>query len=93
MLPATYNSNFEIIQTPGYVTITNEMIHETRVIPLNGPAHYPQMFASGWETHVAAGRARTLVIETRTSPIRRRRSGPAQTCIWSSASRAKGGTR
>ena len=38
-LPGGYNNNFEIIQTPGYVTIVQEMIHETRIIPLDGRPH------------------------------------------------------
>jgi hypothetical protein len=39
MLPSTYNNNLEIIQTPGYVAILNEMIHDTRIIPLDGRPH------------------------------------------------------
>jgi hypothetical protein len=35
MFPAVYNANFRIVQTPGYVAITYELIHDTRVIPLN----------------------------------------------------------
>ena len=34
--PAGYNNAYEIIQTPGYVVIVFEMIHETRVIPIDG---------------------------------------------------------
>ncbi len=36
MFPAGYNNAYEIIQTPGYVFIVAEMIHETRVIPIDG---------------------------------------------------------
>ena len=39
MLPTLYNFGNEIIQAPGYVIIRNEMIHETRVIPLDGRPH------------------------------------------------------
>ena len=35
MLPAGYNNAYQIIQTPGYVTIVYEMIHDARIIPLN----------------------------------------------------------
>src|SRR5262249_24081831 len=38
-LPGGYNNNFQIIQTSGYVAITQEMIHETRIIPLDGRPH------------------------------------------------------
>jgi hypothetical protein len=39
MFPAGYNNAYEIIQIPGHVVIVYEMIHETRVIPLDGRAH------------------------------------------------------
>ena len=39
MLPTLYNFGNEIIQAPGYVVIRNEMIHESRIIPLNGGPH------------------------------------------------------
>jgi hypothetical protein len=35
MFPAVYNANFRIMQTPGFVAITYELIHDTRIIPLN----------------------------------------------------------
>ena len=35
-LPTLYNNNIRILQGPGYVAITHEMIHETRIIPLDG---------------------------------------------------------
>ena len=36
MMPVVYNNGNEIIQAPGYVAFRNEMIHETRIIPLDG---------------------------------------------------------
>jgi hypothetical protein len=36
MFPAVYNANTRIVQGPGFVAITYEMIHETRIIPLDG---------------------------------------------------------
>ena len=41
MLPTAYNNNYRIVQTPGYVTINIEMIHDYRVIPLDGRPHLP----------------------------------------------------
>jgi hypothetical protein len=38
-LPGGYNNNFQIYQSPGYVVIFQEMIHETRIIPLDGRPH------------------------------------------------------
>jgi hypothetical protein len=39
MFPAGYNNAYEIIQIPGYVIIVYEMIHDTRIIPLDGRPH------------------------------------------------------
>jgi hypothetical protein len=39
MTPDAYNNNFQLFQTPGYVVILNEMVHDARIIPLDGRAH------------------------------------------------------
>jgi hypothetical protein len=39
MLPAQYSNGIQIHQAPGYVVIRNEMIHENRIIPLDGRPH------------------------------------------------------
>ena len=39
ILPVIYNNGTQIFQSPGYVAIVNEMIHETRVVPLDGRPH------------------------------------------------------
>ena len=36
ILPGLYNNNIRILQGPGYVAITHEMIHDTRIVPLDG---------------------------------------------------------
>jgi hypothetical protein len=36
MFPAGYNNAYRIIQIPGYVVMAFEMIHETRIIPIDG---------------------------------------------------------
>ena len=41
MLPTAYNNNYRIVQSPGAVTILMEMIHDARVIPLDGRPHLP----------------------------------------------------
>ena len=41
MFPAGYNNAYEIVQTPGYVMIHHEMIHEARIIPIDGRPHLP----------------------------------------------------
>ena len=42
MFPAGYNNAYQIVQIPGYVVIAYEMIHETRIIPLDGRPHVGQ---------------------------------------------------
>lgn len=39
LFPANYNNGYQIVQSPGYVTIFAEMIHEARVIPMDGRPH------------------------------------------------------
>jgi hypothetical protein len=39
MLPGVYNNNVQIIQTREYVAIVSEMIHDARIVPMDGRAH------------------------------------------------------
>jgi hypothetical protein len=65
MMPSIYGNQFGIVQAPGFVAITYEMIHETRVIPLDGRAP----LAAGLDQDMGDARGRwdgdTLVVETR----------------------------
>ena len=63
MVSSAYNNNVQILQIPGYVVILNEMVHNARIIPLDGRPHGEIRQWSGdsrgrWE-------GETLVIETR----------------------------
>ena len=65
MLPTGYNNNYLILQTPDYVAIQVEMIHDTRIVPLDGRPRLgspiPQWLGEmrgHWEGD-------TLVVETR----------------------------
>jgi hypothetical protein len=64
MIPVMYGNNYQIVQTPGYVVITYEIIHEARVIPLDGRPHV----GPGVRAHMGDPRGRwegdTLVVET-----------------------------
>jgi hypothetical protein len=65
MLPGKpYNKGNQILQSPGYIVIRNEMIHEARVIPLDGRGHVGQ----GLRSYMGDGRGHwegdTLVVET-----------------------------
>jgi len=64
MIPVMYGNVYDIVQSPGYVIVTYEIIHEARVIPLDGRPHV------GPKIHLHMGDARgrfegdTLVVET-----------------------------
>ena len=64
ILPGPYNNNIQIFQNPGYVAIVNEMIHEHRMVPLDGRPHAGQNLKQ-W-TGDSRGRwdGDTLVVET-----------------------------
>jgi hypothetical protein len=62
--PGAYNNFFQIVQTPNYVLIVQEMIHETRIVPLDGRPHLPKNI-SGWQGDSRGHwEGDTLVIET-----------------------------
>jgi hypothetical protein len=68
MLPTLYNFGNEILQAPGYVIIRNEMIHETRVIPLDTPDNKRPHVGPNIVTYMGDSRGHwegnTLVVET-----------------------------
>jgi hypothetical protein len=39
MMPTVYNNNVLIVQTPDYVVLVTEMIHNARIVPLDGRPH------------------------------------------------------
>ena len=42
LLPTRYNSNFQIVQGPGYLAIEAEEIHDVRIVRLDGRPHLPK---------------------------------------------------
>jgi hypothetical protein len=64
MLPGPYNNFVQLFQTRDHVVIFNEMIHDARVIPLDGRPHLPPSIR-GWQGD-SRGRwdGSTLVVET-----------------------------
>jgi len=61
--PSGYNNGVQVVQGPGYVAIQKEMIHETRIVPLdNRPAPGPKLTA---HNGIARGHweGDTLVVE------------------------------
>ena len=65
ILPVIYNNGNEIFQAPGYVAIQNEMIHEARIIPLDGRPHADPAIRMWIGDSRGHWEGDTLVIETR----------------------------
>ena len=64
MLPSNYNNGYEIKQIPGYVVIHHEMIHETRIIPVDGRPHLPPKVRLWMGDSRGHFEGNTLVVET-----------------------------
>jgi hypothetical protein len=64
MLPGPYNNDFQILQTPEYVAILSEMIHDTRMIPLDGRPHVSQDIREWMGDSRGHWEGDTLVVDT-----------------------------
>ena len=64
MLPRGYNNNTQIVQTPGYVALLHEMIHEVRIIPLDSRPHLPENVRQWVGDPRGHWEGDTLVVET-----------------------------
>jgi len=72
MLPSFYNNsqygplttNYRIVQTPGYVMILMEIIHDARVIPIDGRPHLPSSVHQWLGDSRGHWEGNTLVVET-----------------------------
>ena len=64
MMPAIYGNAYQILQTPDSVVIRYEMIHETRVIPLDGRPHVSKAIRGYLGDARGHWEGNTLVVET-----------------------------
>ncbi len=64
MFSGAYNNNYQIVQTPGYVMILVEMIHDVRIIPLDGRPHLPPSLRLWMGSSRGRWEGDTLVVET-----------------------------
>jgi hypothetical protein len=64
MMPAIYGNSYQIVQGPGYVAIRYEMVHEVRVIPLDGRPHVGPTLRSYMGDARGHWDGDTLVVET-----------------------------
>ena len=63
--PKIYNSGSRIVQGPGWLAFSNEMIHETRVIPTDGRRQLSSKIKTWMGTSVGHWEGDVLVVETR----------------------------
>ena len=64
LLPHAYNNNIQLLQTPGHVVIVHEMIHDARIIPLDGRPHLPASIRLWMGDSRAHWDGDTLIVET-----------------------------
>jgi len=64
MLPYSYNSNYQIIQTDREVIIHAEMAHDTRIIHMDGRSHLPQSVRLWLGDSLGHWEGTTLVVDT-----------------------------
>jgi hypothetical protein len=64
MIPGFYNHNYQIVQAPGYVAIQIEMIHDVRIVPLDGRPHLTNTVAQWLGDSRGHWDGNTLVIDT-----------------------------
>ena len=64
MMPAIYGNQYEIVQAPGVVAIRYEMIHEARIVPLDGTPRPGSRVPQHMGTASGRWEGDTLVVET-----------------------------
>jgi hypothetical protein len=64
MLSGPYNNYIQILQTRDHVVILNEMIHDARIVPLDGRPHLPSSIRSWLGDSRGHWDGNTLIVET-----------------------------
>lgn len=64
MAPALYNNHVQLFQTPDTVVIFNEMVHDARIVPLDGRPHLPHEIRQWMGDARGHWDGDTLVVET-----------------------------
>ena len=64
LLPYSYNSNYQIVQTDTAVLVHAEMIHDARVIHVDGRGHRPARIRSTMGDSIGRWEGDTLVVDT-----------------------------
>ena len=58
-----YDNAYQILQVPGYVVIVYEIIHDVRIIPLDGRAHLSESIPQWWGDSRGHWEGDTLVVD------------------------------
>ncbi len=64
VIPSAYNNTLQVLQTPDHVVILNEMIHDARIVPLDGRAHLAPSIRQWMGDSRGRWEGATLVVET-----------------------------
>ena len=64
MTPSAYNNNVQLFQTPDTVVIFNEMVHDARIVPLDGRPHLDDSVRQWMGNSRGRWEGDTLVVET-----------------------------
>ena len=64
MMPVLYNNTYQIVQTPGAIMILVEMVHDIRVIHMDGRPHMPSNVRQWLGDSIGHWEGDTLVVET-----------------------------
>lgn len=64
MVPGGYNNNYQIVQTRDYVAIDIEMVHDVRIIPLDGRPHISSAIRQWMGDSLGHWEGDTLVVDT-----------------------------
>ena len=64
MLPSVYNNNYHLVQTEDHVLIVNEMVHDARIVPLDGRGRLHEDIRQWLGSSRGRWDGDTLVVET-----------------------------
>jgi hypothetical protein len=70
MFPGGYNNNYQIVQTPGVVVLLSEMMHDARIIPVDGRPHISQSIRQWMGDSRGHWEGNTLVVDAQNFPDR-----------------------
>ena len=64
LIPSAYNNNLRIVQAPNHVLLFTEMIHDARIVPIDGSPHLPSDLQKWSGDSRGHWEGNTLVVET-----------------------------